>query len=140
MLTKDQVYLINEVRLPDGYFKVIKSFIVKLPNDEYDTIINRDAIIFIDTNNKMIKQWNKILGHWELFSIPYLTLMNQEFYIMFKQNTIKINSKDLNIPLEHITSSDEETNIGFITTVKGIQNRLAKLNLDASTKLKVAII
>lgn len=140
MLTKDQVYLINEVRLPDGYFKVIKSFIVKLPNDEYDTIINRDAIIFIDTNNKMIKQWNKILGHWELFSIPYLTLMNQEFYILFKQNTIKINPKDLNIPLEHITSSEEETNIGFITTVKGIQNRLAKLNLDASTKLKVEIL
>lgn len=124
--------MINEVRLPMGYFKVIKGFM--LPGkDNFDVIFNKDKIIQINTETKQIFMWNTELNMWTECSIAYNELMNPALYAKFKENTVKIGTENL----------PRKANIdatAFNTTVRAFNRRAQEEGLTLDDKIKVVLL
>lgn len=123
--------VINEVRLPNGYFKVVNSFILK-GEDDWDITFMENQIIQIDTENKKINNWNTTLEKWTKSGISYSALMLSQNYSIFKTNTIKIDINKLPktaIPLD--------SGIHFTTTVKQFNKKADDEGLNPNDKISV---
>ena len=124
--------MINEVRLPNGYFKVNKTFYL-LASDGFDDVFTSDKIIKIDTVNKSISIWNNEMRKWITSGITYNQMMNPEYYTIFKSNTSKIDAESLPKDIEI------DTNINtFTTTVKSFNKKADELGLEPTDKIKIS--
>lgn len=137
--------MINEVRLPLGYFKVINSF--SLPEGEWDQMFNVDNVIEVDTVNKVINNWAQRVnnttmsksGKWVATPFPYNKLMLPEFYKQFKENTIKLPAEA--VPAFANKDKKDQAEIQqFTTTVKRFGNKASELGLEDSDKVKVTVL
>jgi hypothetical protein len=142
--TINEFKIINEVRLPHGFFKVTNTF--DLPDGEWDILFNKDNIIEIDTDEKYIKRWTTIYNNatggstneWTETTFPYLDLMKPEKYTEFKNNTVKLSAEQT--PKDLLKKGTVVNTKQFNTTVKGFNNKIAALQLDPKTKIKVIIL
>lgn len=125
---------INEVRLPQGYFKVINTF--TLPDTRWDVMFNKDNIVEIDTVGKSVKKWTNSTGDWTFKEYPYLDLMQPHLYKLFKDNTVKLAPEET----PELTPKHAKDITQFTTTVKRFNKKAAELGLEDSDKIKVIIL
>jgi len=136
--------IINEVRLPHGYFKVIDSF--SLPDGEWDQMFNPGNIIEIDTVNKLVKNWAQLVnnttmsksGKWQPEPFPYNKLMQPEYYNLFKNNTQRLPAEETPSFAKKDKSKEEIQQ--FTTTVKRFNTKALELGLEDVDKVKVTIL
>lgn len=123
--------IINEVRLPSGYFRILNQFM--LPGaDNFDTVFNKNKIIHIDTENKKVLMWNSYNSEWNDCGVTYNQLMDQTLYNKFKANSVKVSLEELpkEIPAKVFT---------FNTTVRAFNRRADDEGLEPDDKIKVVV-
>ncbi len=125
---------INEVRLPQGYFKVVNTF--TLPETRWDVMFNKDNIVEIDTVGKSVKKWTNSAGDWTFKNYPYFDLMQPHLYKLFKDNTVKLAPEET----PEFTAKHAKEITQFTTTVKRFSKKAAELGLEDSDKIKVTIL
>lgn len=136
--------MINEVRLPQGYFKVVNTF--SLPDGEWDQMFNPGNIIEIDTVGKTIKNWAQLVnnttmsksGKWQAEPFSYNKLMLPEFYNLFKINTKRLSAEET--PSFAKKDKTKEEIQQFTTTVKRFNTKALEFGLEDADKVKVTIL
>ncbi len=127
---------VNEVRLPDGYFKILKNFYLPISKDNQDIVFNKDQIVHIDTTNKKIFAYNTNINEQVDKDVDYFKLMHPDNYKIFKDNS------ERTIPNPEILPKQfkPETEDSFTVSVKRLNNKIQSLNLNPDTKLKITIL
>lgn len=124
--------IINEVRLPNGYFKVINAFSLE-GEDKWDITFIENQFINIDTENKKINIWNNTLDKWVKAGIEYNELMKSNNYSIFKINTIRIDVTKLPKNASSLIDNDNT----FTTTVKSFNKKANEEGLEPNDKVSV---
>lgn len=124
--------ILQEVRLPTGYFTVLKRFTVQASEKEWSTVFMQNELVQMDPNNNTVKGFtsNKT---WELKDISFNELRKPENYKIFSQNTRRLT------PQEVIERGFGDT-VEFNTTVRALPRRVQEFDLSPSTKINVKVV
>lgn len=128
--------VLKEVRLPKSFFKVIRSF--TLPGiDNWDVAFNKDEYLYLDSSNKDILGYVVFTHLWKKKGVNFSYLLSPKGYKEFIQNVVRIDSSQAP-ELPGVVKKKEP--IEFTTTIKSIGRKLDDLDLEPSTKVKVAVL
>lgn len=128
--------VLKEVRLPKSFFKVIRSF--TFPGvDDWDVAFNKDEYLYLDSSNKDVLGYVSFSHLWKKKGVKFSYLLSPQGYKEFTQNVIKIDSSQAP-ELPGVVK--KKGPIEFTTTIKSIGRKLDDLDLEPSTKIKVAVL
>ena len=125
--------ILLEVRLPTGYFIVLKRFTVQASEKEWSTVFMQNEIVHLDPNNNTVKGWSVSNKTWNMKDISFIELRKQENYRIFTQNTRRLTDAEV----KERGFSDA---VEFSTTVRAFPKRSEEFDLDPSTKINVKVV
>ena len=128
--------VLTEVRLPKSFFKVIRSF--TFPGlDDWDVAFNKDEYLYLDSSNKDVLGYVSFSHLWKKKGVKFSYLLSPQGYKEFMQNVVRIDSNQAP-ELPGVAKKKEP--IEFTTTIKSVGRKLDDLDLEPSTKIKVAVL
>lgn len=130
--------ILNEVRLPKGFFKVVNSF--TLPGKgEWDAVFNKDEYLYLDSQNKDVLGYATQARTWRGKEVDFKYLLSPIGYQEFTKNIEKLDPS-LVPNANSLTKQTKAAPKEFTTVVGRVSKRLNDLNLDPSTKIKVSVL
>jgi hypothetical protein len=123
---------LNENRYKIVYYKVTNPFRL-LDKDGWDVNFPKDQIIEVDPNNGTVKSFNEETKRWDDKGLEYREPINQEFYNIFKENTVKVEKGEIAGILRMPTMAE------FQTTVRKFQQKADEMGLEPDDSIRVRL-
>jgi hypothetical protein len=127
--------LLQEVRLPSGYFQVQNDFSFKDASGEWDVPFVHGDLVYVDPIHKILKIWSSTSRSWQIRNISFKEFIKPDVYRVFANSTFRVNPLDVR---NKVVKPGQ--NVEFKTTVNNFANRVNAYNLDPDTKIRVVVI